>query len=201
MEPLINITTIPIRYELKVHNARLEYTNSTAEVEISREKNGGLQIKSRPIRLNIDSRDTYNSIRPNSMSAIIEGAAQKGKNAAYNAAATLAKEGRLLLNAKVGSDALGQIIKQRAEMPVQEFGLGFIPSVRPKMEWSEPDLTIEYEMDKLNFDLKIANGNFEFIPGDIELIITQMPDVKIEYVGEPIYVPPRKDENSVDVLA
>ena len=29
----------------------------------------------------------------------------------------------------------------------------------------------------------------EFIPGTIELSITQQPDVIIEYVGKPIYVP------------
>lgn len=200
MEPLINITTIPIRYELKIQHAKLEYSSSKAEVEISRDK-GGLKIKSHPIRLNIDSKETYNSIRPNTMGAVIRDAAQKGENAAYSASASLAKEGRLMLNAKVGSEALSQIFEQRAQMPVKEFGIGFIPSVRPEMNWSEPDLTIEYQMDKLNFDLKIANGNFEFIPGDIELVITQMPDVKIEYVGEPLYVPPRKDDNVLDVLA
>lgn len=200
MEPLLNITTIPIRYELKIENARLEYSNSTAEVEIMRDR-GNLTIKSHPIRLNIDSTATYDSIRPGSMQAVIRDAANKGKSSAYNAAATLAKEGRLLLNAKIGEDALGQIIRQRSEMPVQEFGLGFVPTVRPELQWSEPDLTIEYEMDKLNFDLKIANGNFEFIPGTIELSVTQRPGVKIEYVGQPIYVPPRKDDSTVDVRA
>lgn len=201
MEPLINITTIPIRYELKIHNAKLEYSSSTADIEISRNKGGGLNIKSHPIQLNIDSSRTYDSIRPSSMEAVLQDAAQKGKTAAYSAAANMAKEGRLLLKAKIGEDALGQIISQRSQMPVKEFGLGFVPSVRPDLEWSEPDLTIEYQMDKLNFDLKIANGNFEFIPGDIELLITQMPDVKIEYVGDPIYVPPRRDENMVDIMA
>lgn len=200
MEPLINITTIPIRYELKIQHAKLEYSSDKAEVEISRNK-GGLKIKSHPIRLSIDSSETYNSIRPNSMGAIIRGAAQKGENAVYNATASMAQEGRLMLNAKVGSDALSQIFKQRAEPVTKEFGLGFIPSVRPDMEWSDPDLTIEYQMDKLNFDLKIANGNFEFIPGDIEVVITQMPDIKIEYVGGPIYVPPRDDDSMLNVLA
>ena len=46
-----------------------------------------------------------------------------------------------------------------------------------------------------------ANGNYEFIPGDIEMSITQQPDVLIEYVGGPIYVPPSADPNYVDVRA
>ena len=56
-------------------------------------------------------------------------------------------------------------------------------------------------MDKLNFDLKVLNGNYEFIPGNIEMSITQHPDVLIEYVGGPIYVPPSADPNYVDVRA
>ena len=68
---------------------------------------------------------------------------------------------------------------------------------------SPADLTIRYQMDKMNFDMKIANGNFEFIPGNINIEITQYPDVQIEYVGGPIYVPPSADPNfeGVDVRA
>lgn len=201
MEPLLKITTIPIRYELKIQNARLEYSSSTADLEISRSE-GGMKIKSRPIQLHIDSSQTYESIRPNSMNAVVRQAAQKGNNAAYNATATMAKEGHLFLNAKIGDDAVGQMIQQRSAPDIKEFGLGFIPSVRPELQWSEPDLTIEFEMDKMNFDLKVANGNFEFIPGDIEMSITQLPGVKIEYIGQPLYIPPRDDTPaSVDVKA
>lgn len=200
MEPLLKITTIPIRYELKIQNAKLEYSNSTADLEISRGK-GGMRIKSKPIQLHIDSSQTYESIRPNSMKTVVGQAAQKGNHAAYDATATLAKEGHLFLNAKIGEDAIGQVIAQRSTPPTKEFGLGFTPSVRPELQWSEPDLTIEYEMDKLNFDLKVANGNFEFIPGDIEISITQFPGVRIEYIGQPLYIPSRDDAPSVDVKA
>ena len=36
MNQLIRITTVPIQYELKVNNARLEYSRAKAELEISR---------------------------------------------------------------------------------------------------------------------------------------------------------------------
>ena len=38
MNQLIKITTVPIQYELKINNARLEYSRSKAELEISRSK-------------------------------------------------------------------------------------------------------------------------------------------------------------------
>lgn len=193
VEPLLKITTIPITYELKVQNARLEYKNSTAELEISRNE-GGMRIKSRPIKINLDTFEARNSVIPTTRESIRR-SAQQGKNAAYEATATLASEGQLLLKAKLGEDMLSQVFAQRNQLPTGDFNIGFIPTSGPNIQWSQPDLTIAYEMDKLNFDLKVSNGNFEFIPGDIQVMITQQPDVKIEYIGEPIYVPPSSAEH------
>lgn len=57
------------------------------------------------------------------------------------------------------------------------------------------------EMDKLNFEFKLSNGDFEFILGSIEMNITQYPDVIIEYIGKPIYVPPSADPDYVEFLS
>ena len=201
MEQLLKITTVPIQYELKVNNARLEYHSSKAELEISRNE-GGLSIKSRPVKLNLDTFEARNSIVPTTVRSVSQ-SAQKGKDAAYSATAQFAQEGQLLLKAKIGEDVLNNIFAQRNQMPSGDFTVGFIPTSPVDISYQDPDLTISYEMDKLNFDLKIANGNFEFIPGNIEVVITQQPDIMIEYVGGPIYVPPSSDPNHepIDVRA
>lgn len=193
MDQLIQITTVPIQYEFKVNNARLEYHNSKAELEIHR-NNGGLSIKSRPVKLHLDSSAARNSITPTTAKSVAQ-TAQKGADAAYSATAQLAQEGQLLLKADIGEDMISTIMQQRTAQPTGEFQLGFTPSEQVDISYEAPDLTINYQMDKLNFDLKIANGNFEFIPGNIEMSITQHPDVVIEYVGGPIYVPPSADPN------
>ena len=193
MKQLINITTVPIQYELKIQNARLQYKASTAEVEISRNK-GGMRIKSRPVKLNIDSFEARNSVVPTTARSVAQ-TAQQGKASAYEATAQLAQEGQLMLKAKIGEDVLGQIFSNRLQQPTGEFELGFTPSEPVELSYEAGDLIINYQMDKLNFDWKVANGNFEFVPGDIELSITQHPEVRIEYVGGPIYVPPSADPN------
>ncbi len=201
MEQLLKITTVPIQYELKINNARLEYHNGKAELEISKNK-GGLSIKSRPVRLELDTFEARNSITP-TIARSVEQAAQKGKEAAYNATAQFSQEGQLMLKTKIGEDVIGQIAAQRTQLPTGEFKLGFIPTAPVEINYQPADLTINYQMDKLNFDLKVANGNFEFIPGNIEVTITQHPDILIEYVGGPIYVPPSADPNyeALDVRA
>lgn len=193
MEQLLKITTVPISIEFKVNNAKLEYQRGTADLEISR-NNGGLQIKSRPIRLNMDTFEARDSIRPASTKSLVNRFASEGKQAAYEATATFAKEGKMLLSATLGDDALDQVIKQR-NMINTDYGLDFIPKSDANISWSKPDLTIQYEMDKLNFDWKINKTGFEFIPGDIEFTVTQRPDVLIEYVGDPLYVPPSANPN------
>ena len=201
MNQLIKITTVPIQYELRISNARFERQSSEAQLEIRRNK-GGLSIKSSPVKLHLDSSAARSSITPTTTQSVSQ-AAQKGTEAAYSATAQLAQEGQLLLKADIGQDVIGQIMQQRTAAPTGEFQLGFTPSAPVDISYEAPNLTINYEMDKLNFDLKVANGNFEFIPGDIEMSITQHPDVLIEYIGGPIYVPPSADPNyePIDVSA
>lgn len=201
MEQLLKITTVPVQYELKINNARLEYSRSNAQVEISR-SDGEFTIKSRPVKLNLDTYEARNSVTP-TLRQSISNAAQKGQEMAYSASATFAREGQLMLKAKIGDDVLNEIFRQRSQLSTGDFQLGFIPNAPVDIQYQAPDLTIRYEMDKLNFDLKMEQGNFKFIPGDIQLSITQQPDVLIEYIGGPLYVPPSADPNyePIDVRA
>ena len=97
--PLIEIKTVPIEIEMKTTNARLEYKRGEAEMEISR-SDGGMNIKSRPIRVKMDTFEARNSISPTPMRSVVQ-AAQAGRQAAYEATATYARHGKLLLNARV----------------------------------------------------------------------------------------------------
>jgi len=201
--PLIEIKTVPIEIQMKVKNASLEYTRGTAEMEVSRSDTGGLSIKSRPIKLRLDTFEARNSIVPTAMRSI-EQTAQKGQQAAYQATATYAQQGDLYLNAKLGEDVVTQIAAQHTNRQMElKTGLEFLPKTGPNIQWEGGDIQIRYEMDKLNFDWKIGKGEFKFTPGDIEISIAQRPDVIIKYVGGPLYVPPSSDPNyePVDVHA
>ena len=205
MEQLIEITTIPIKDQIKVQDATLNYKNSLAEVEITRD-NGEMKIRSKPIKLRMDTFDARNSVSPTTRTSIAQ-AAQKGTRVAYEATANYAKEGQLMLRAKIGegNERLSRILAERVAQPTGDFELGFIPTTGPNIEWQAPEFDIEYEMDKLNFNTRMGNQSFEFVPGSIELQIEQMPDIKIEYVGKPIYVPAsaaeRFEGQAIDIQA
>lgn len=194
MYPLIEIKTVPIEIEMKVTDAKLEYTRGTADLEISR-ANGGLSIRSRPIRLNLDTFEARNSVVPTTMRSI-EQYAQKGQESAYEATAIYAQQGQMLLNAKIGQELVTQFAADAQARNIKtNVGLQFLPSVGPEISWTPAEMTIHYEMDKLNFDWRMNQPQFKFTPGDIEISVKQQPDVIIKYAGGPLYVPPSADPN------
>ena len=194
MTQLIEIKSVPIEIEMQISHAKLEYSRGTADLEISRSE-GGLSIRSKPIQLNIDTFEARNSIMPTTMRSIEQSAA-KGKQAVYEATATYARQGQLLLRAKIGQEMVTQFAAEAVSKDIKtNVGIDFIPSVGPDISWDPAELNIRFEMDKLNFDWRLNQTQFEFTPGDIEISVTQRPDVVITYVGGPIYVPASADPN------
>ena len=200
MKPLIEITTVPIEIQMKVTNARLEYARGTAQMEISRDR-GGLSIRSRPIRVNIDTFEARSSVMPTT-AQIIQQQAQKGMQGAYQATGVIAREGRMMMEAKI-KNVVPQLAKQQTMGELVNSNIQFLPSADPEISWDGGELSIRYEMDKLNFDWRMGQMDFTFVPGDIEFTMTQRPDVIIKYVGGPLYVPPSADPNyePIDVQA
>ena len=193
MRPLIEIQTIPIEIQMKTTNAHLEYARGTAQMEVSRDRRG-LQIRSQPIRVNIDTFEARSSIVPTTAQSIQQGAAQ-GQRAAYEATAVLAQEGRMMMEAKIDQDVIPQLAQQKTVDQPAQLGIQFLPEVGPDISWTGGEMSIRYEMDKLNFDWRMNQMQFTFVPGDIEFKVTQQPDVVIKYIGGPLYGPPSADPN------
>ncbi len=195
MDQLLKITTVPIAIEMKIQNARIQRQSKTAQLEISEKQGGGIRMKSSPVKIKLDTLDIRNQLSATPKKSTAD-FAQKGLRAAYTATGRMAENGRMYLEGEIGEDVTGKIIEQMAaprnvEVVMKaypEAGTGVKTSVDPAK------LSIMYDMDRLNFDVRSNNGDFEFIPGSIDVEITQYPDVHIEYLGEPIYVPPRHDD-------
>ena len=119
---------------------------------------------------------------------------------AYESTESYSRQGQLLLEAGVGEELITQFSEEAMMKDVKtNVGLDFLPKVGPEITWDPGEMNIRYEMDKLNIDWRMGEGEFKFTPGDIELTVTQRPDVVIKYVGGPIYVPPSSDPNYVPV--
>ena len=200
--PLIELKSVPIEIEMKITDAKLEYKRGTVDMQVSRNE-GGLQIKSSPIRLNLDTFEARNSVMP-TVATRIQRSAEAGQQAAYSATATYARQGQLLLQARVGQELVTQFAAEAQNKDLKtNVGIQFLPTTGPEISWDKGAINIRYEMDKMNFDWRTQNGDIQFTPGDIEISVTQQPDLIIKYVGGALYVPPSSDPNyePVDVQA
>lgn len=198
MYPLIEITTVPIEMEIKTTRAKFEVAHGTAEMEISR-NDGGVQIKGRPIRLNLDTLQIGNSALPRMQSQTRAAEVAKTDNTTvYNATASFVEQGRLLVNAYLSQTAgsAGSMINEAAPQTSQ-----FSNDMMQSDDWDQSELSIRYDMDKLNFDWNLGKKNLTFVPGDVEISVKQRADLIIKYVGGIIYVPPSADPDYVPMDA
>jgi uncharacterized protein DUF6470 len=200
MESLLEIKTIPMSMKFKINKAHYEVINSNAAVEITRSE-GGLEMHVKPIKLNIDTVETRCSAGVKNVIRPVENFAKQGIKSVYEATASYAKEGNMMLAVHIMNNPVSEIAIQKFSSDVS-FNLG-LPTDGYENTWDPQEISMEYEMDKLNFDWKINRPQISFIPGSIEFIIDEYPRVEINYIGTPIFVPPSADPNykPIDTIA
>ena len=225
MNPLIEITTVPIEIKMTTKSATLEYTRGTAEMEISRSDDGKTAIRTRSITVQQDRYEPSGGSGGRLPAPVVRGSNQSNQTgwqaqAAYEVTGTFASQGELLVNARLaqppmpfagtGQDAEAQPQQlPEAQPPLMSANTAQMPAAAQTSqaaangEAQEGNMQVRYEMDKIQFDWKVEQGEFTFTPGDIEFKVEQKPDVIIKYLGGPIYVPPSSDPNyePVDVRA
>ena len=145
--PLIEIQSVPIELEMKITDAHLEYQRGIVDMQVTRDK-GGLSIKSSPIRLQMDTYEARNSVVPTISSQMRQSAA-KGKQAAYEATATYARQGQLLLQAKIGQELETQFAEEATTKDLKtNVGISFIPTTGPNISWDKGEINIRYDMSR-----------------------------------------------------
>lgn len=193
MQPLIRIESVPIKLSFKTTPATFEMAQPHAQLTVTRSR-GGFQMRSNPIRVKLDTFEARASTGFKSPRRSWDEFAQESVNAGYEATARIAEDGNMMMDVHIGADVMQQIAYQRMSKSIDTM-MAFIPSQGPDIQWEGGDFSIEFQMDKLNLDWQTHRPEMTFIPGSIEITIEQYPDVVIEYIGEPIYVPPSSNPN------
>lgn len=197
IEPLLEIKTIPMSLEFKINKARYEIAHTNATFEMTRDK-GNLNIKMKPTKLNIDTVEARYSAGIKSAMRSVEDFAKQGMKAAYEATATYAKDGNLMLDINIMDNPIPELAMKKFMSDV-DFNLGFSPKVGPDISWEVGGISMNFEMDKLDFDWNIERPKINFVPGSIEFIIKEYARVEINYKGTPIFVPPSANPNYKEI--
>lgn len=193
---LLQITTIPIKIEIKVTNAKFEHSQEYTQPKVNiKNTNGGYVMQAEPLKLNIDTYQARKSLGYGNMTDgdMLAQKAQDGFSIAFQGTAKVASEGDQL--ARGASPSEIALSNARAGATVQTI-MEFLPKEGADITFDKGTLNIEYQMGEQDIDWDIhPDSPLEFIPGSVEFIVRDRPRVEIEYVGDPIYVPPSANPN------
>jgi len=193
---LLQITTIPIKIEIKVTNAKFEHSEDYTQPKVNiKTTNGGYVMQAEPLKLNIDTYQARKSLGYGNMTDgdMLAQKAQDGFTIAFQGTAKVAAEGDQL--ARGASPSEIALNNARAGATVQTI-MEFLPKEGADITFDAGTLNIEYQMGEQDIDWDIhPDSPLEFIPGSVEFIVRDRPRVEIEYVGDPLYVPPSANPN------
>ncbi len=201
MEQLLSIKHVPIKIEVNVTRAqlkRIEGNEQSPSVKVSKSSGGDVKLAAQPYKIDISApAQRFDSYTQSPV-------AESGLKLTYDAVARM-------VGAESGAVAQGgdtQLTARNASRSIEAI-LSKLPKTKnSSISYNDGTLSINYAVENSGgadnsepFDL---SSGFEFVPGNIEFIVSQMPDLEIEYLGEPIYFPRSADPNyegAVDVMA
>jgi len=181
MKPLITIKTIPIKVEL-VEKEPLKLSSVNATQMSVDQQEGSQNIRSNPIRIPVqdyfESSSTYNWDHPT-----------------YTAAAKYDEDGNLKLNVQMEDGESKAIRFEHSNRGIDSIA-GLLPATTGDENYAASNMEISFNMQDLPSAMPEGSSmSTQFYPPDLELVVTQRPEVIITYVGGPIYVPPSADPN------
>lgn len=186
---LLKITSTPIRLSMTSQRARLDCQLPSSEAGIIQNP-GHLNMKSETVKVNIDTSRSWDSMGYSTARGLADAAAQAGLEAAREATAQYSRVGNQMMQIQDGISVPDIMKNQMLAQTNVTTGIGFIPSVPPDITWTPADLTIGYTPAQVEFHPKTQTQPAVYIPGELSINVEQYPKVEIEYIGEPMYVPP-----------
>ena len=171
--------TIPMKIEyVEKEPLRLSAVQSD-KLKISKD-DGNQIIQGNPMRISIKD-----SFEPSSI--------YNWNNPTYTATAKYGDDGKLKLNINMEDGESNPIRFKEINR-----GIDHMASLLSGSEEYTASLEVSFDIGRQPGGMSTEkNQNFQFLPPDIELKITQRPKVIIKYVGGPIYTPASADPNYV----
>lgn len=186
---LLKITSTPIKLSMTSQRARLDSQIPNPDAGIIQNP-GHLNMRSETIKVNIDSSRTWDSMGFKTARGMSADSAQAGLKAAEAATAQYSRVGNQMMQIQDGVSVADIMKNQMLAQTSFTTGIGYIPSVAPDISWTPADLSIDYTPAQVDFNPQTQTSPAVYVPGELSVNVEQYPKVEIEYVGEPMYVPP-----------
>lgn len=182
MDPLITIETIPIEFKFVARKPLKLSCVNTPQPNPAQDDVKKHVVKPKPIRIAVQD-----SFEPSTN--------YNWEHSTYTATAQVGEDGKLKLNVQMEDGEARAIRFKQTNRNIDSIA-GLIPMIPQDSNNDVGDLEISFNMsDFANSGSTTSNTDAQFYPPDLELVVTQRPEVIIKYVGGPIYVPQSSDPN------
>ncbi len=185
---LLKITNVPIEYNFSIEPARLEMKQSQNPRHRLIRDPSQMNIDSHNIEVRLDSTELRASLNLRNPGEFARYYGQKGNQTAYQTIGENVQFGNQMARIQDGV-TISEIMRQKVlEQPTTY--TTFLPSAGTDISWQPQQLNLDYDPGSVNFDWEVMRNVMDYVPGKFQMNITQYPEVQIEYLGEPRYVPP-----------
>ena len=187
----LTINTTPARYEIKVTPAKLEWKT----------RNADLRIIQKPPLIKIDTEqpllkiDQYQCFAEEGLKNNIDQARDSARKGYENIMKYIAKEARDGdAMAKIGHKANIMLdIIRKDSMTMHEFGLGSMPTSRPKVELIRGSLKLEAaernspgEINGVSGTYTAGDIDFRYTPWNVDIRMLSYGSIDVKYTGSSV---------------
>lgn len=192
MKQLLQIHTTFGRINIHSGNGQFvrvgKYGSHQCETTMHKEYGGGVKMEKTPSKFDTNMIDVLDSITPMKVDTFNRQNAERGKEAAMEATARLAREGTMFMKPDVNA-----VVQMSEDVVLEDanknYGIGWLPSVRMHTEYTPEELHFSYTRDRISQEVRLGENEFDYQPEKVSVEVAQKGDVSIKYVGEPNYFP------------
>ena len=190
---LLKITNVPIEYNISTEAARLEVKQAPLNDVQHNYKDGQMNIRQSNIQVRMDSTELRASLNSRNNNDFAHYYGEKGKQTASQTIGENVQFGNQIAKIQDGVKISDVVRQKMLEQPTAY--TTFIPGATTEITWEPPAVELNYEPAAVEFNWEEMQNVMNYIPGKFNFSITQYPEVRIEYLGEPVYVPKSADPN------
>ncbi|MGN1349856.1 MAG: DUF6470 family protein [Anaerovoracaceae bacterium] len=195
MEQLLGINIT--RGTLRMHTRQGQFQktgadgDSQAQLQIRKQPGGGLKMKRTPAKLELNTGEVLDSVRPWKWTTITAQIREKGHQAGMEAIAVYARQADAYQNPDVNEvtqESKACVLKDAD----QWWGLDWTPKVQAESRFTPEKLDFSYKRDEVSVDVKKGESPYTYRPGGTEIQCDSPGGVSFTWLGKPNYFPTGK---------
>ena len=179
-DTILGMESSPARLEMQSQAARLVFQQTNAK----------LKIHTDSPRVTIDQYECFAEAGMKNNYDLLKEASSRAYQHIMEFIGQTAEDGGRLAAIQYGGNPIAEIAARDA-FPVHEFGIGFIPQSRPKIDVTgsiqiEPVLDSNGATNSITGDYTPGSLNISYIPWQLNIYVKQYPSIDIRYEGNSI---------------